>query len=74
MTCLEIENLRFNEGSLIQKGIKKKWNIFSMNPMVNIVSISYFCCVDGNSVSNRWLLIICHCDIVGVRFEFDAFW
>ena len=48
--------------------------IFSMNPMVNIVSISYFCCVDGNSVSNRWLLIIFHCDnIVGVSFEFDAF-
>lgn len=45
-----------------------------MNPMVNIVSISYFCCVDGNSVSNRWLLIIFHCDnIVGVSFEFDAF-
>jgi len=41
--------------------------------MVNIVSISYFCCVDGNSVSNRWLLIIFHCDIVGVLFEFDAF-
>ena len=26
MTCLEIENLRFNEGFLIQKGIKKKWH------------------------------------------------
>ena len=41
MTCLEIENLRFNEGSLIQKGIKKEmtYRISNNNNSIHVQAI-----------------------------------
>ena len=48
--------------------------IFSMNPVVDSVGIYLIFCVDNsNSIRNRWLFIIFHCDIVEVTIEFDAF-